>query len=255
MKHWNFRKHRILICWTLLLGIVLQQFVLVIDAENIEASSIAYQYERFISEERYVMASEWLNEHQETIRFTANDNLDKSEPIIEDLVHHNLQIVNDTTIDRQDKLDGAMALVIALDAIENKQQPIWKKTKESLHTNIESVLEEGIIADNKRNEIIAQWEILRPTLAFMLEEDSYKQLVTAYNQLYDGNNETNIEPFQVVFRQANLMDITFPAEQGSFLSFYWIILIVGGSIILTLSYVAWRKYKGQKKKKQGQHNG
>jgi H+/Cl- antiporter ClcA len=31
--------------------------------------------------------------------------------------------------------------------------------------------------------------------------------------------------------------------------FYWLIIIVGGFIACTLSYVSWRKYKGEKQKK------
>lgn len=32
--------------------------------------------------------------------------------------------------------------------------------------------------------------------------------------------------------------------------FYWVIIIVGGCIAITLTYVSWRKYKGEKKKKK-----
>ncbi|QKY69192.1 sporulation protein YpjB [Lentibacillus sp. CBA3610] len=31
--------------------------------------------------------------------------------------------------------------------------------------------------------------------------------------------------------------------------FYWMVGIVGGSIAITLSYVSWRKYRGEKKKR------
>ncbi|TRM13281.1 hypothetical protein FH966_13115 [Lentibacillus cibarius] len=31
--------------------------------------------------------------------------------------------------------------------------------------------------------------------------------------------------------------------------FYWIVGIVGGSIAVTLTYVGWKKYKGEEKKK------
>ncbi|WP_164668773.1 sporulation protein YpjB [Virgibacillus doumboii] len=30
--------------------------------------------------------------------------------------------------------------------------------------------------------------------------------------------------------------------------FYWMVAIVGGCIAITLTYVSWRKYKGEKKK-------
>lgn len=36
----------------------------------------------------------------------------------------------------------------------------------------------------------------------------------------------------------------------SIVPFYWMILIIGGLIIVTLSYVSWRKYKGDKKSRQ-----
>ena len=36
--------------------------------------------------------------------------------------------------------------------------------------------------------------------------------------------------------------------------FYWLLLIVGGIIASTLSYVSWRKYKGEKSDNQSKEN-
>jgi amino acid transporter len=36
---------------------------------------------------------------------------------------------------------------------------------------------------------------------------------------------------------------------GDMFPFYWLIFIVGGTIASTLSYVSWRKYKGEKKER------
>ncbi|GGA61409.1 sporulation protein YpjB [Ornithinibacillus halotolerans] len=33
-------------------------------------------------------------------------------------------------------------------------------------------------------------------------------------------------------------------------SFIWLIIVIGGIIASTLSYVSWRKYKGEKEQKQ-----
>lgn len=41
-------------------------------------------------------------------------------------------------------------------------------------------------------------------------------------------------------------------ESNQDISFYWIVLIVGGVILLTLSYVSLRKYIGHKKVKRKQ---
>ncbi|WP_042145642.1 sporulation protein YpjB [Paucisalibacillus sp. EB02] len=36
--------------------------------------------------------------------------------------------------------------------------------------------------------------------------------------------------------------------------FYWLLIIVGGIIASTLSYVSWRKYKGEKNEKRVEDN-
>ncbi|WP_284141304.1 MULTISPECIES: sporulation protein YpjB [unclassified Virgibacillus] len=39
-------------------------------------------------------------------------------------------------------------------------------------------------------------------------------------------------------------------ESSGMIPLFWIIIIVGGCIALTLSYVSWRKYKGEKNKQK-----
>ncbi|WP_439144714.1 sporulation protein YpjB [Virgibacillus salinus] len=37
-------------------------------------------------------------------------------------------------------------------------------------------------------------------------------------------------------------------NNAEMIPFYWMLTIVGGCIAVTLTYVSWRKYKGEKKK-------
>ncbi|MBP1949578.1 sporulation protein YpjB [Virgibacillus litoralis] len=37
-------------------------------------------------------------------------------------------------------------------------------------------------------------------------------------------------------------------NNAEMMPFYWMVTIVGGCIAVTLTYVSWRKYKGEKKK-------
>ncbi|API90394.1 hypothetical protein J32TS6_03500 [Virgibacillus pantothenticus] len=52
--------------------------------------------------------------------------------------------------------------------------------------------------------------------------------------------------------QANVHRAAQPAmeQKGQLFPFIWIVLIVGGCIGITLTYVSWRKYRGEKKNKQ-----
>lgn len=42
-------------------------------------------------------------------------------------------------------------------------------------------------------------------------------------------------------------NIDLPKKKSEMIPFYWMMIIVGGCITITLSYVSWRKYKGIEK--------
>ena len=43
-------------------------------------------------------------------------------------------------------------------------------------------------------------------------------------------------------------------ELSSIVPFYWMILLIGGIIVIALTYVAWRKYRGHKLRKKRDTN-
>lgn len=45
-----------------------------------------------------------------------------------------------------------------------------------------------------------------------------------------------------------------PAKKQDLSRLYWVIGLIGGLIILTLSYVSWRKYKAEKKRQKKDSN-
>ncbi|MFD1038673.1 sporulation protein YpjB [Virgibacillus byunsanensis] len=55
-----------------------------------------------------------------------------------------------------------------------------------------------------------------------------------------------IQPSDII---ADTVAKTETKKNTEMIPFYWMILIVGGWIAITLSYVSWRKYKGEQKKR------
>jgi len=49
---------------------------------------------------------------------------------------------------------------------------------------------------------------------------------------------------------SNIVRVSPEVQPQSFVPLYWIAGIVGGCIALTLSYVSWRTYRGQHKKRK-----
>lgn len=56
--------------------------------------------------------------------------------------------------------------------------------------------------------------------------------------------------FEIFASQEDL----YSEERRNLSRLYWMISLIGGLIILTLSYVSWRKYKAEKKKKKKDSN-
>ncbi|RLL48220.1 hypothetical protein D8M04_02795 [Oceanobacillus piezotolerans] len=56
--------------------------------------------------------------------------------------------------------------------------------------------------------------------------------------------------FGIITIHANSLLVTGEEKTSNLTPFIWSVLIIGGSIVVVLSYVSWRKYKGQKRKKQ-----
>ncbi|CQR46680.1 Sporulation protein YpjB (SpoYpjB) [Paraliobacillus sp. PM-2] len=224
-------------------------FVAVTNA--MESSSVSYSYERYVSEKRYDRAEQWLENHTSEIEALMQSANGEKQTVLKELIRHNLEIINRSDIAHNYKLNNARSLVIAIDAIEKPNHPLLVKSKQALDKSLESVLASGDFSQQKINNILTHWEMLKPALQVALDKDEFQQLDLLFSNL--GKETLNIkEDTESVFKYSQLIDIHTTTAQGDPLSFYWIILMVGGIIIITLSYVAWKKYKGEKKRKQKQ---
>ncbi|MFB1049324.1 sporulation protein YpjB [Paraliobacillus sp. JSM ZJ581] len=217
----------------------------------VESSSVSYSYERYVSEKRYDHAKRRLQNHASEIQELMQSMDSEKQTALNELIRHNLEIVSRDDITHQYKLNHARSLVIAVDAIKQSEQPLWLKSKQALDKSLEAVLESGDFSQQKINHLLTHWEMIRPALQISLDTNDFLELDRLFSNL--GKETLNIkEDTESVFKYSQLIGIDSPTVQSDPLSFYWIILMVGGIIIVTLSYVAWKKYKGEKKRKQKQ---
>ncbi|GGM22921.1 hypothetical protein GCM10011351_06000 [Paraliobacillus quinghaiensis] len=252
MRHSKNNKFYYIICF-LLLFTFLTKTSQVTYANEKEASSVTFQYERYISEGRYDLARQWLVRHHQTLMNSAKNEQVKNQNVIRDLIFENIDHVTKTEVPKNQKLQKAMSLVIAVNTLENQNNSIWLNSKESLENSVLAVLSKNNVSENELIKIETHWQMLQPTYQIILDDDQYEELKATYNRILHIEEETDKENLQAVFRETQLIDVINPAVEGNYVSFYWMIFIVGGIIIVTLAYVAFKKYKGEKKKKQKQH--
>ncbi|WP_079709688.1 sporulation protein YpjB [Paraliobacillus ryukyuensis] len=215
-----------------------------------ESSSVSYTYERYVTEQQYSLAEQWLSTHTEEIDSMMYTENQQVQAIINELISHNLDTVMRDDVPASYKVNAARSLVIALDAIKQHDDPLWMKSKQALDKSLQSVIETGNYSSERLEDILTHWQMLQPALQIVLSEEDFSALNEAFSQL-NVESVNAVQNTKAVFKQSQLIDVQ-TTTQGDPLSFYWIILMVGGAIIVTLSYVAWRKYKAEKKRKQKQ---
>lgn len=153
--------------------------------------------------------------------------------------------------ERQNKL---LQFRLTVNAVTNKHHPMWLDAKnlvlEPLTKAIQAIRKnEPHQFQMHVNEFLTNYEIIRPSLIISLPEQEYER----YNSYvkYIENNRHNIDQNQIIMIQNEFNSLfenmKFSNAEPELIGLMY---IIGGIISITLIYVGWRKYKGEKHKKQ-----
>lgn len=149
-------------------------------------------------------------------------------------------------------------LRLALDAVSHKKQPLWINYYPTLAKTISEVMYS--LEHNKRdrfyhllNQLSAQFEMVRPAMIVSHPPGVVEKLDSqlSYLQTNKGelwqNKDQAMQMLKAIERQ--LKTAFFQKVDNSLQSLLFIILGIGTLICSVLSYVAWRKYKGERERK------
>lgn len=149
-------------------------------------------------------------------------------------------------------------LRLALDAVSHKKQPLWINYYPTLAKTISEVMYS--IEHNERdrfyhllNQLSAQFEMVRPAMIVSHPPGVVEKLDSqlSYLQTNKGelwqNKDQAMQMLKAIERQ--LKTAFFQKVDNSLQSLLFIILGIGTLICSVLSYVAWRKYKGERERK------
>ncbi|MFG6114538.1 sporulation protein YpjB [Halobacillus sp. MO56] len=145
-------------------------------------------------------------------------------------------------------LYGHLELVLWLDALVHPDPRFFSKEKDELVNRIEryhnSIEPDSPVA---LSEIRQFWDSVLPAAALTYEDGFFQQFNQHYKLLTEAENPEEI---------ARILSLSIEMLQESqneggirLDALLWTIIIVGGCIILTLSYVGFRKYQAEKKEK------
>jgi sporulation protein YpjB len=164
-----------------------------------------------------------------------------------------------------EKIHSVTKFRLAMDAVKSTHQPLWTALEDQMMTAF-SQTQEAVSQQNSEqfnsflNKLLAQYEMIYPSLkvdltpAVIEKLDARVQYIDEYRPglLADQTGQKELAALE------NDLKTIFEgmSEDEADPSLWWVILTTGSIIILTLSYVGWRKYRGgtDKELKRKDHN-
>ncbi|SDL67049.1 sporulation protein YpjB [Sediminibacillus halophilus] len=239
------------LCFLLGVGIFLPGKAVLAHHQDVHSS--IYQYVRFVQEERYKEAETLLQHHSQEFSEYASEHADAEEAnVVAAVLERNLQAVAIPKDKDSQLYTHAMALLLVFDALKNEQEPLWMTWKQELQNEIEHLsISNKELAMQDINRLKTHWNILEPALKLAADEEDYIQTSASIRYLLASMDSPRWQE-QMITASDQLQQI----EAGNddklkrSLTLIFMVAAVGGFIIITLSYVAWKKYKGERNKQE-----
>ncbi|MFK2824199.1 sporulation protein YpjB [Bacillus sp. B190/17] len=175
-----------------------------------------------------------------------------------------LQVLQSPEGKEKETLEMVTSFRLAADAVVSRYQPLWIELEQPVLSSLESLKKSSAAADapgfhESLNTFLANYYMIQPSLKMDISKkrvEALDQRVRYMDQhreeiFIDQSAQSEVSQLQkeveTVFKEMDKEETAQP-------SLGWVISITGGIIITTLSYVGWRKYKGQKEDAREKQN-
>lgn len=170
-----------------------------------------------------------------------------------------VEAADNTDISHEQKLHSATKLRLVMDALSSTYQPLWTEMENSIMNVFGEAKEAASHGDrdgfnNSFNTFLSLYDVIYPSMKLNVSPDMMQRVDTKVEYIDQyrpqvlgdeaarGEIEALEADLQMIFD-----DMT---EDEADPSLWWVIISTGSIIILTLSYVAWKKYAADKKKEK-----
>lgn len=217
---------------------------------------------QLVKQDKHEEAKQLLDYFQDKfIQISMHDNLYSiAELRIIAEAHENVEkSLNSSSINVEEKVIKATQLRLVIDAIRSEHQPLWTEMESSIMTTFYA-MKETIAKDDiesyklELTAFLNKYETIHPSLqvditpAMVQKLDSHISFLDRY-QNDSLKRSTRLQQMEQMELELKTIFENM-AEDDADPSLIWVMILTGGAIIITLTYVGWRKYIGDKQKKQ-----
>lgn len=169
-----------------------------------------------------------------------------------------LKSLNSVTLSHSERVNQLTAFRLATDAITSEYQPLWTEMEDSILSsfqNVKNAAQEGNneLYHRSLNEFLATYSVIQPSIKIDLPVEEVQKIdskMTYIDQYRTSFSEPKwIHELEQLEEDLKEMFKNIQ-EDDTDPSIWWVIIMTGGIIVTTLSYVSWKKYKGQVEVKQ-----
>lgn len=172
-----------------------------------------------------------------------------------------VEVITSPSADTNERINSAIKFRLAVDAVSSGQQPLWTQMEEQVMASYREMKDAAINQNKveyeaKLNSFLTLYQIINPSLKLDVTTAQFQKLNTLVDFLdtYRLQVFTKAETKELDELEAELEDVFNQVyEDEADPSLWWVIISTGSIIILTLSYVGWRKYLGDKEEKRRRH--
>jgi sporulation protein YpjB len=155
----------------------------------------------------------------------------------------------------EERMNKLTKFRLVIDAIATSHQPLWTEMEDQIMSAFHQAKESAIKGDTAHfhsnfNHFIALYNVIYPSMKIDVPVENIQKLDARINYIDEyrtqvvNNTKSQMELDRLETDLKNLFKNMNEDEADP--SIWWVIISTGSIIIMTLSYVGWRKYKGEK---------
>lgn len=254
---------RWLICGVVTLIFIFQAFSLKVNAEEVnwtelnELSDTVFQLTR---QDRYEEAVRVLTFFEKQFQELEDKGAVPPDQARQIDVNHRLAIeaLSNEEISSSDKARAATQFRLLLDSVNSEYEPLWLVFEEPVIQSVEKMKSEIERGENSSfrktwNEFLSLYDTIYPSLNVSVSATAIKEVdkhieAIELSEFNEMTTSTQLE--QMTILEKDLIDVFDHNKNDSDPSLFWVMLTTGSTIILSLIYVGFRKYRAERSSKK-----
>ncbi|MDR7075296.1 sporulation protein YpjB [Neobacillus niacini] len=166
-----------------------------------------------------------------------------------------LEAAASSNMEYEERVQRLTKFRLVVDAIATSHQPLWTEMENQIMRAFQEAREAASTGDSAHfhsnfNTFMSLYNVIYPSMKIDVSAENIQRIDARINLIDEYrsevvNNVKNLQELEGLESDLkNLFDNMDEDEADP--SLWWVIISTGSIIILTLSYVGWRKYQGEK---------